>query len=150
MKETLLSIQAKLQTVSEIQFVDEDWGQLENYSAHAPVKFPCALLSVSGADYSDMGQDRTQTPVHRQMASGSIVLKIATLKLTNTSGKAPLSQKVKAWEIWDIDELAHAALQGFKPVENSGQMIRTNMRVKMRDDGIQEHRITYTFGQTDV
>lgn len=150
MKAVLKSIQDTLMTIPALKYVDEDWGQLDDYSPNPPTKFPLSLIDIGNLQYSDIGKDKTATPQNRQMATGTIVISIANLKLTNTSGKAPQSQKDKAWSIWDIVESVHGKLHGVVVGGSAGAMMRTAMRKVKRDDGIQEYEVTYTIGMTNV
>lgn len=149
-KEVLQGIQNTLETIPGMKYVDEDWGQLDDYSPHPPTQFPLALIDIGALQYSDIGKDRTATPQNRQMATGTIVISIANLKLTNTSARAPQPQKDKAWAIWDIVESVHKKLHGVVVGGSAGAMMRTAMRKVKRDDGIQEYEVTYTIGMTNV
>ena len=149
-KEVLKSIQDILTPIPGMRYVDEDWGQLDDYSSNPPTQFPLALIDIGNLQYSDIGKDKTATPQNRQMATGTIVISIANLKLTNTSARAPQSQKDKAWAIWDIVESVHAKLHGVAVGGSAGAMMRTAMRKVKRDDGIQEYEVTYTIGMTNV
>lgn len=149
MKEIIENIQTKLASVTALKYVDEDWGQLDYYSPNPPVKWPCALIDISGASFEDKGWNRT-TNSWPQTGDGMVTIKIANLKLTNTSGRAPQSQKDAGWSIWDLMQDAHEAVQGFRPVPNSGALLRRGWRRIQRDDGIQEYTILYSFGMTDV
>ena len=84
------------------------------------------------------------------MATGTIVVSIANLKLTNTSAKAPQTQKDQAWSIWDIVQSVHEKLHGVVIGGSAGAMMRTAMRKVKRDDGIQEYEVTYTIGMSNV
>lgn len=149
-KEVLQNIQNKLETIPALRYVDEDWGQLDDYSPHPPTQFPLALIDIGALQYSDIGKDTAATPQNRQMATGTIVISIANLKLTNTSARAPQPQKDKAWAIWDIVESVHAKLHGIPVGGTAGALMRTAMRKVKRDDGIQEYEVTYTIGMTNV
>ena len=63
MNTLIQNIQTRLDTISEIKYVDADWGQLDYYSPNFPVKFPCVLIDVSSANYSDIGTDKQATPI---------------------------------------------------------------------------------------
>lgn len=149
-KEGLLAIQAKLDTVAAIKFVDEDWGQLEDYSPHPPVKWPCCLIDLQGADFSNIGIDRRAEPQNRQEGSGIIAFNFGAVKLTNSSSKAPGTQKQAAWEIYDVIEEAHKVLQGFAPIAGGGKLIRTSIRKVNRDDGVKQIRVFYSLGMHNV
>ena len=149
-KSILANIQTQLATITDLKYIDEDWGQLDDYSPNPPTQFPLALIDIGNIDYSNMGIDRAALPQNRQMATGTIVISIANLKLTNTSYKTPATQKQAAWSIWDIVQSVHEKLHGHKPAENVGGMVRNNMRKVKRDDGIQEYEVTYSIGITNV
>lgn len=150
MRVFLQAIQTQIATIPELKYVDEDWGQLDNYSPNPPTMFPFVLIDISALNFSNIGMDKTAIPITRQMAEGRITLTIANLKLTNTSGFAPQNQKDTAWHIWDIIENVHQKVQGFNPTEKSGGLIRTGLQRMVRDDGIQEYKVTYTIGLTNV
>lgn len=150
MKIVLQNIQILLATIPELKYIDEDWGQLDDYSPNPPTQFPLVLIDIGNLQYSDIGKDRTATPENRQMATGTIVLSIANLKLTNTSVRAPQNQKDAAWSIWEIIESVHKKVHGTLVEATVGAMMRTNMRKVKRDDGIQEYEVTYTVGLGNV
>ena len=149
-KEVLQNIQDILSTIPKLKYIDEDWGQLDDYSPNPPTQFPLALIDIGSLQYSDIGRDRSTIPQNRQMATGTIVVSIANLKLTNTSAKAPQTQKDQAWSIWDIIQSVHEKLHGIVVGGSAGAMMRTAMRKVKRDDGIQEYEVTYTIGMSNV
>lgn len=149
-KVVLQNIQNILSSIPELKYIDEDWGQLDDYTPNPPGQFPLALIDIGSLQYSDISKDRSTIPVNRQMATGTIVLSIANVKLTNTSFKAPKTQKEQAWSIWNIVEDVHKKLHGVHVEGSAGAMMRTNMRKVKRDDGIQEYEVTYTIGMTNV
>lgn len=150
MKSIIDNTQAKLLLIPGFKYVDEDWGQLDYYSPNFPVQWPCALIDITNAAYSDVGKDRNKDPQQRQMADCYLTLSIADLKLTNSSGHAPKPQKDNARSIWQLIEAAHTALHGWNPEVFSGKLIRRGMQRVKRDDGVQEYRLTYSFSITDV
>lgn len=149
MKEIIQNIQTKLGDVAALKYVDEDWGQLDYYSPNPPVKWPCALIDINAATFQDKGWNR-QNNTYPQTGEALVSITVANLKLSNTSGRAPQSQKDNGWSIWNLIEETHLKLQGFRPVPNSGALIRRGLRRTKRDDGVQEYTILYGFGMTDV
>jgi hypothetical protein len=149
-KEVIQLIKAEIATVAGLKYVDEDWGQLDYYSPNHPVKWPCVLMDVTGVNFSDIGFEKKREPEHRQMAEATLSLTVANLKLTNTSGNAPILQKENAHSIWDLINDLHKKLQGFRPGPLNGILIRSALRRVKRDDGVQEYNVTYKFGLTDV
>lgn len=150
MKAVLENIQKQLAAIPKLKYIDEDWGQLDDYSPHPPTQFPLALIDIGSLEFSHIGMDKKVVPQNRQMATGTIVISIANLRLTNTSFKSPKQQKNNVWDIWNIIECVHQQLHGFKPDCNSGAMMRANLRRIKRDDGIQEYEATYTVGISNV
>lgn len=146
MKQVLQNIQDILSTIPELKYIDEDWGQLDDYSPNPPIQFPLALIDIGNLQFSDIGRDAMANPKNRQMATGTIVISIANLKLTNTSARAPQPHKDLAWSIWDIVQSVHEKLHGVKVEASAGAMMRTAMRKLKRDDGIQEYEVIYTIG----
>lgn len=141
--ELLDSIKTKISEISELKYVDENWGQLDYYSANPPTKWPCCLIDISDIQYSNIGIDRNKTPMQRQMGSCIIKLTVANVRLTNSSQRAPIGQKQEAWKVWHLIEEVHQHLHGFAPVTNASALIRQNLQRTLRDDGIQEYTITY-------
>lgn len=150
MKATLVAIQQTLQTIPELRYVDEDWGQMDDYTPNPPTQFPLALIDVGNLQFSDISRDRNAVPQMRQMASGTVTIRICDLRLTNSSGRAPASQKALIFGIWDLIDKVHAKLHGNVIGGSVGALMRTNMRKVKRDDGIQEYEVTYTIGMTNV
>lgn len=138
MKAILEGIQDKLK--SKFKYVDENWGQL-NFE-RPPVLWPCVLIDCNNADYSDLGNDRTQTPTLRQEGIINVELTVGNLKLTNSSANAPKTQQDKAFEIYDHIKDLHKILQG--AIIGNGKLIRKKHQRVRRIDGIQEHRLIYT------
>ena len=52
MKHILEAVMERLQEqVPDLRYIAEDWGQLDFYNDAPPVKFPCALISVSNIKF---------------------------------------------------------------------------------------------------
>lgn len=145
MDELLNSITERLGTVSEINHSDENWGQLQYFGSECPVKWPCGLVELASAQFTSNGYDYRNDDLSQQ-GTLSIEITVANIKLSNTSTKAPISQKNKGFVIWRIIEEVHKKLHGWKPLPNSGAMIRASIQNVKREDGIQEKRIIYTIG----
>lgn len=150
MKQFLENTQVKISEVPGIAYIDEDWGQLDDYSPNTPVKWPCCLIDITNVDFSDIGIDRKAMPHNRQEGTGNITITFANLKLTNTSFKAPQGQKDDARAILDLIELTHAKIQGFAPVIGSGRLMRKSFKRIKRDDGIQQYQVVYTIGMHNL
>ncbi len=150
MKTILKNIQEKLSEVTELKYIDENWGQLDYYSPNMPVKWPCCLIDINDVNFTNQGIDRTKEPNNRQIGKATIRLTLANLKLSNTSMQAPQTQKNQAWLIWDLAQKIHEKLHGFYPESNSSKMLRQSLRRSVRDDGVQEYFITYSVEFTNI
>jgi len=116
MKNIFLSIQKKLSEVTELKHIDKNWSQL--LYEKPPVKFPCALLNITGINYSQLG-------VLAQDANGIVEITIANHRLKNSSGKAP--RKEEAYMVFDVIEKMHQLLQGW--TNNEFQpLVRTSIQ----------------------
>lgn len=146
----LETIQDKLEEVTELKYIDEDWGQLDYYSPNFPVQWPCCLIDITGAMFSNIGNDRSVKPQNRQQGTINISFTFANLKLTNSSIKAPATQKNNAWKLYEIMQKAHEVLQGLRPVEQCGVLVRSGFRRIKRDDGVQQYQVIYTVGINNV
>ncbi len=150
MKTIINSIQEKLKEVTALQYIDEDWGQLDEYAERPPVKWPCAVIDMPSIAFSNIGIDKKATPINRQQAETTVSITIANLRLTNSSNMAPAWQKQQAVSIWSTIEQVHEILQGFHPTDNSGALIRIGLRRVERYDGVQQYRIDYSLGINNV
>ena len=145
METLILNIQAKLSEVSRLNSIDENSGQLDDYSPNFPVQWPCALIDISDATFTNIGKDVTKNPQNRQKGQVLVKITIANMKLTNTSLHAPIGQKETAWSIWNVISEVHKKLHGFYPSETSSKLLRSAFHRIKRDDGIQEYEIYYSF-----
>lgn len=150
MKEILNAIQEQIATaVPAVKYIDENWGQLDLYGPEIPVKWPCVLIDLNQAQFTNIGRNNNVLPPNRQQGTVVIELTVAALKLTNTSFRAPKTQQFHGFEIWEIAKEIHQKLHGWQPVGYSGGMIRTGISKVRRDDGVQEVRLLYSLGLND-
>jgi hypothetical protein len=146
----LINTQERIKAaVAAIKHVDENWGQLDLYGPQIPVKWPCALIDINQAQFSNIGKDIKAQPVNRQQGTVVLEITVADVKLTNSSGRAPQVQKQPAYRIWQIVNDIHKAVQGWKPDEMAGGLIRVGLSKIRRDDGVQEVRVLYSTGLND-
>ncbi len=150
MKQIIDNIQDKLKEVKDLAYIDENWGQLDEYGTRPPVKYPCALIDFSNINFSNIGQDKRKMPIQRQQGEAQLSIIIANMKLTNTGGKAPVTQRDQARSIWGVLDKVHACLHGYKPAPYAGALIRNRLERVQRDDGVQIYVIYYTAGLHNV
>jgi hypothetical protein len=142
MKNIIQQIQNKLTTdVKTLKYVDQDWGQMDFYT-QPPVKFPCALIDIQSAEYTNDG-----TLIQQGVAT--VVIRLFDLKLSNSSNGAPQLQKDNAKKIWQLLEDTNKALHGQPFLEGAGLLIRQQMRRTKRNDGCYQTELYYTVQFTD-
>lgn len=150
MTEIIHGIQTKLKTIPSIKYVDEDWGQLDYYSPNFPVQWPCVLIDVADATFSNLGINIQEKPKNRQNSEISIRLTVANLRLTNSSGMATQFQKDTIRSIHTIIEEIHKILHGKQANEKTGKLLRKSLNRVKRDDGVQEYSLVYGLTVTNV
>lgn len=107
-KEVLEAIQKQINDgVESINYVDEDWGQLDYYGNTIPVKWPCVLINFNNGNFTNIGRNNNLLSPNRQQGLSSVEIVVANLKTTNTSFNAPKTQKWHGFEIWEILQEVH-------------------------------------------
>jgi len=144
MKKIIQNIQDRLmREVPALKYVDQDWGQMDFYS-QPPVKFPCALIDIQSAQYTNNGN-------FVQQGVATVVICLFDLKLSNSSQAAPENQKENAKKIWQLIEDVNKALHGQNFLqEGYGLPIRVQMRRAKRRDGCYQTELHYTVQFTDT
>lgn len=136
MKEILEQVMARLkEKVPQLAYIAEDWGQMDYYDGAPPVKFPCALVSVSSVDFE------TQT-VDARWARMKILVRVADAPTVSGSMAAPESYRKRAFAIVDLMEEVGDALYGF-----GGGLFNYIEQVSItryeREDGIREYAMAF-------
>lgn len=143
MEKLLTDIQTRLLSkVTALKYVDEDWGQLDYYSPNMPVQFPAALIDASDATYTNEGK-------LIQLGTVQVRLRIADMRLGNTSGRAPQGQKAAAFGIFGTLKQIHRALHGWAGSPHYSRLIRQSSKRVKRDDGVRIYEIVYTVQLTE-
>lgn len=154
MKVLMSELKEKLASVPGVNFVDEDWGQLDAFSSQAPVKWPCVLISMQSGTYTEVGRERNNLSVNRQMGEILVELRIANLKVTPSGQRASANQKANSVSVLEIFEQVHRHIHGWTPGHDNsntnfnGKFIRQRFRNERRDDGIQEYSVIYSISVT--
>jgi len=143
MNNIIEDIQNKLiAEVPALKYIDQDWGQMDFYP-NPPVKFPCALIDIQSAEYSDEGK-------LIQQGDAVIVIRLFDMKLSNSSNAAPQSQKENAKKIWTLLKDVNKALHGQYFLDNGkGRPMRKSMRRAKRNDGCYQTELYYSVHFTD-
>lgn len=132
MNEIILAIQEKLAEVTGLKHIDKDWGQLS--FDQPPIKWPCALIDFDNINFSQQGRKG-------QLAEATIYIKVATMRLTNSSSLAP--NKEDSYEAMLLMEAINDVIHGWRPGDAQA-MIRTNMKKLFSDKARDVYQTTYT------
>ncbi len=131
-----------MEGVPSLKYVDQDWGQMDFFQS-PPVKYPCVLIDIQSGEYSDKG-DLTQ------QGSITVILRVYDLKLSNSSGRAPINQKKEARKIWQLMAEINKSLHGQNFLqEGNGVPMRKSFRRIKREDGCIQTDMYYTIQFTD-
>ena len=131
LKELLLDIQARLKTEVPALWSDKDWWQFQY--PQPPVKFPCALIDIETASFSDLRKGS-------QMADVNVVLTIAHQRLKSASVNAPT--KEDGYFLLDMVGSVHKALQ-LHHAEWYAPLVRKGMRRIYIDNAVEVYAVTY-------
>jgi hypothetical protein len=149
MKQLLTDIQNRLSTATSadgkplFDYVDLDWGQTDFYEGLPPVKFPCALIDVQNANFSNEGQ-------RIQLADVIVQIRIIDMILSRTSAAAPPAQREKAARIFDLLRETHRLLHAWTGTpDNCGLLTRKTLARVRRKDGLHEYAMTFEVILTD-
>lgn len=144
MKQLLIDIQNRLTAiVTTLKYVDEDWGQLDYYNVAQPVKYPCSLININTASYSNEGNLVQQGLIN-------VIITVCDVKLTNTSGSAPQLQKQAAWKVYDIIDAIVKALHGWAGSPNYSKLCRIQINRRKNDEGLNLFDIIFTTNLQDT
>ena len=135
MKDLLKSIYKQINTVAPIKWVDEDYGQIDNYEERPPVALPCALVTidqvfdaVGGGHYS---------------VDSSITVRVAHNRLGDRSAKSDLSAINATLAKVGEAELVRDALEGFEDGEHCGLLYLKSFTTERRTDGLSVKVLTF-------
>lgn len=136
MKHILDSIMRRLQEqVPSLQYIAEDWGQLDFYDDAPPVKFPCALISVSTVRFEP------QTMSSR-WATMTILVRVADAPAVSGTMAAPESYRNRAFAIFDLMDAIGNALYAFGEDEFN-PLEQKNITHYSREDAIREYALLF-------
>ena len=124
------------QTIPELSYIDEDYGQLEALDGdqdNYPLTFPAALIALETIDWTDISQ-------MQQTGLAAIRIRICIDCYDDTHATA-LNTK-KAAQRTEFVHRIHQALQGFRPTEQ-GNMIRYRSAYTPFNHGIKVYQLDY-------
>lgn len=138
MKSIYLAISTQLATISELNYIDLDKGQLE-FEGRPGVSFPVALLDLQISRTEDLGNGR-------QECTGLLSIRFGYDFLGKTSHITPETNRAEALKFYDLAETIYNTLQNWKDSNGEfGYLNRENLRTERRLDGLKVATQTFSF-----
>ena len=136
MRHVLEEIMGRLQEeVPELRYVAEDWGQLDFYEDKPPVKFPCALVSVSGIKFEPV-------TAGVRYATMTVLVRVADAPAVSGTMAAPREYRERAFSILDLMDRIGNALYAFGG-EDFNELEQKEITHYGREDAIREYAMTF-------
>ena len=137
-------VRNRLTEIPGILYIDEDWGQLDEFSQNPPVRWPCALVDIVDAAPSNMGSKV-------QLIDCTVLIRLADTRLNKTSQKAPVGGRNNANSFFGLAQTVYQKLHGWHGTDSHyGTLARTGFKRVVRDDGIREYHLRFGTLLTDV
>lgn len=122
-----LEIQQKIKTdVSEIRFIEQNFGQYGFEDYRAMVSFPALLIDFSNTNYSALQGDI-------QLAEATVNIVLLFDPFSQSYNLAPEAVKQKALEYYEIEHKVYKALQGWN-TEFCTPLVRTDAKSQNRNE----------------
>lgn len=136
MKHVLEAVMERLQEqVPDLRYIAEDWGQLDFYNEAPPVKFPCALISVSNIKFE------SQTAGCR-WATMTILIRVADAPAVSGTMAAPEAYRNRAFAIFDLMDAIGNVLYAFGGDEFN-ELEQKTITHYNREDAIREYAMLF-------
>jgi len=122
--------------VPEIKYINQDFGQIDNYEERPPVSFPCLLIDFESFGFSDMGSNC-------QIAEGTVKLRLATAPFSNQSSITPDIVQAKAMAYYELETKLYQALHGWQG-NVFGYLMREGVETEKREDELRVRAISFS------
>jgi hypothetical protein len=140
-----ICIQNQLATVSALNFIDLDTGQLEylDKQQRPQVLLPCALFDFIKDDYRDLS-------FNAQQAEAILEIRIGVNPYTQATNYFTDTQKENALQFFEIENQVNLALQGWSNSQYFGPLSRISAHTEKRGDKIRVRILRYKFTYIDA
>ena len=136
MKHILQAVMERLQEqVPDLRYIAEDWGQLDFYNEAPPVKFPCALISVSNIKFESH-------TVGCRWATMTILIRVADAPAVSGTMAAPETYRNRAFAIFDLMDTIGNVLYAFGGDEFN-ELEQKTITHYSREDAIREYAMLF-------
>lgn len=140
----LIELQNRIkQTVPEIRWIDQDFGQLEIAAERPPVSFPCVLIDFPSTPFNQYLNDV-------ETGDCTISIRLAFPPYSPSNSLAPESVKEKALQYYEIENKLYRALKGWYPDSEICQPLnRISDATENREDTVRVRRLTFSTSYDD-
>lgn len=140
-----LTVQARLATLPELAFIDQDLGQLDfdDEEQRSPVKFPCALFDPVEIRYTDNSEYSQQGEAVLEVRLGVAAYTAATHYYTKNS------HKENALGYFNLEHRVNKVLHGWSDERYFNPLSRTGASTERRKDNVRVRILRYAFGFAD-
>lgn len=128
------------ENLPEVSYIDEYYGQLEGENETNPVTFPCVLIDVEGADWTEF------TP---RIQSGHINLSVRLVIDCYDDTHYGSGTEDKIQVRYELYNRLHSSLQGFSPHHKMDYLNRVKSQNYTITGGLKVYETTYTFDCTE-
>ena len=130
-------LRERIDSLALFKYIDEDWGQLDDYSTNPPTKWPTALVDVVEAKPSNVGS-------LVQLLELTVLIRVAALRLSPSSQRATATQRTNSEKVFELCQTLQTSLHGWhKANSHYGTLTRVGLRRNKRDDGIREYQLLF-------
>jgi len=140
-----LTVQARLATLPELKFIDQDMGQLEfdDSDQLCPVKFPCALFDPVEIRYTDNSE-------YSQQGESVLEVRLAVAAYTAaTHYYQNDSHKINALGYFNLEHRVNQVLHGWSDERYFNPLSRIRAQTERRKDNVRVRVLRYAFGFVD-
>jgi hypothetical protein len=123
-------------TIPAIRYISQDYGQLDFYDDTPPVSWPCLLVDINNANYSQGGHNL-------QLVEASVTLRLAHTSYSDISNLPPAQVLELGLKHLELEQQVITALHNWQPAhEELGSLTMESVASAKRDDNIRERVIT--------
>lgn len=128
--------------VTALQYIEQDFGQLENYEIRPAVAWPCALIDIEEFKYTDNVGNNSQ------IAEGIVSIRLGMVKYTDANNLTPTLIRESAYDYYNLENDVYKTLQGWN-APGFGKFKRRASGTERREDDIRVRIIKLAVSFTD-
>ena len=128
-------------SVPAIRWIDQDFGQLEEFDLKPEVSFPCVLIDFMDADYDELAS-------LSQTGTVMVSFRLGFAPFSSANNLSPTNVKEKALEYYNLEQKLYEAVQGFE-TDFSTPLIRKKATSEKRQDALRVRVLTFATSYED-